>query len=278
MKKIRSLIALILLGVLITGCTQNSSSNNEGDVLRVGMDLQFPPFSYIGDDGEPTGFEPIIAEAFGEYLGREVEIVNTDFGLLIPALETGDVDILIADMSYTEERAQKVDFSDPYRYSQSLALVNADYAAQHNITDEMMAEEFFHLDGMKLVGLTGTFGVVVPQSYGAEVTEVTEIGSGIIEVTSGISTALVASNEVHSFHAANPDTTIVYGVGNVSESSFVVRKGDSEMLNQANEFIASMYEDGGFYDQIREEYDVIISEFLESEELGLDYIIYPPNK
>ncbi len=275
MNKFTKFLVVVFLAIFTVGCS-STSSNKEKEVLRVGMDLQFPPFSYIGDDGNPAGFEPLLAEKFGEYLGMEVEIVNTDFGLLIPALETGDVDILIADMSYTDERAQKVDFSKPYRYSQSLALVNKQYALDNNITNDMLAKDFFSLSNQNLVGLTGTFGVVVPKSYGANVTEVTEIGTGILEVANGSSTALVASNEVHGFHAANPDTTIVYGIGDVSKSSFVVKKGDKDMLTKADEFIDGLYAEDGLYDQIRPEYDQIIGDFLKNSELGLDYIIYPP--
>ncbi len=257
--------------------TSQSSEGSEGDVLRVGIDLKFPPFSYIGDDGEPMGLEPTIAYAFGEFLGREVEIVNTDFSLLIPALQTGDVDILIPDMSKTPERAENADFSEPYRYTQSLALVNKEYAEANGITDEMTAEEFFALPGQDFIGLSGTFGVLVPQEYGAEVEEVTEIGLGILEVSSGGATSLVASNEIHQFHAQNPDTTVVFsGIGNWSGSCFVVKKGDAEMLEKANEFIASMYEEGGLFDQIRAEYDAIIADFLQNDEYGLDYIIQPP--
>ncbi len=272
MKKIFSLIIAVTLIATITGCGATKAANT----LRVGMDLKFPPFSYLGDDGKAAGLEPEIAKAFGEYLGREVEIVDTDFSLLIPALETGDVDILIADMSYTEERAKKVAFSDPYRYTQSLALVNREYADTMGITDTMPPEEFFHLEGSKFIGLAGTFGVVVPQSYGAEVTEVTAIGSGILEVTGGTATALVASNEVVSFQAANPTTTVVHPIGNTSASCFVVPLGDEELQNTANDFIASMYEDGGFYDQIQEEFDPIVAEFMGNASYGLDYIIYPP--
>ncbi len=287
MKRILALLlSLTILAAILVGCSPSTPSDSQpsgtepvdGDnVLRVGMDLKFPPFSYIGEDGEPAGLEPIIAQAFADYLGMELEIVNTDFGLLIPALQTGDVDILIPDMSETEERAQQADFSDTYRYSQSLALVNKDFAEANNITDDMPPEEFFHLVGSEFIGLAGTFGVLVPQQFGAEVTEVTEIGTGILEVAGGQSTALVASVEVHSFHAANPDTTIVYhGIGNWSGSSFVVKKGDAEMLEKANEFIATMYEEGGLFDEISPEWDGIIAEFLSNDELGLDYIVGKP--
>lgn len=252
------------------------STGLEGyDVLRVGMDLKFPPFSYLADDGSAAGLEPVIALAFGEYVGVEVEIVNTDFGLLIPALETGDVDILIADMAKTEERSLKADFSDPYRYSYTLALVNADYALENNITDEMPEEEFFAL-GADFIGLSGTKGVYYPQNYGIDVVEVTEIGSGLFEVSSGMADVLIASNEVHGFHAADPDNTIVYsGIMAQDASNFAVRLGDTELLELANEFIASMYEEGGFYEQIAPDFDPIIAEFLQNPELGLDYIVVP---
>ncbi len=273
----KKLIALLLLTTAgLSACA--SSPDTDTDVLRVGMDLQFPPFSYLSEDGTAVGFEPIIAEAFAEYLGKEVEIVNSDFSLLIPALETGDVDILIADMSETPERAEKADFSDPYRYTQSLSLVNKEFAQEHNITDAMSAEDFFAIEEASFVGLAGTFGVVVPESYGVEVTEFTEIGNAILEVSNGTASAIVFSNEAHSFHAAYPDTTMVFSLGDVNSSSFVVPKGDTQLLEQSNAFIASMYEEGGFYDQIREEYDAIIADFLQNDDLGLDYIIYPPTK
>lgn len=275
----RKIIASILMvGMIATSLVACGSSDKveESNVLRVGMDLTFPPYSYIGDDGEAKGLEPVISEAFAQYLGMEVEIVNTSFSMLIPALETGDIDIIIADMSVTEERMEKVDFSDAYRYTNTLGLVNKEFALEHGITDEMPEEEFFAISGAKFIGKAGTKGVYYPQGYGVDVTEVTEIGMGLTEVSSGMSHVLIASNEIHSFQAADPDNTIVYaGILDQNSSSFGVKKGDTEMLEKANEFIASMYEEGGLYDQIREEFDVIVSEFLQNPELGFDYIITP---
>lgn len=276
MKKI--LTSLLIMVVVITSLIACGSSDTaeENKVLRVGMDLTFPPYSYIGIDGEAKGLEPVISEAFGEFLGMEVEIVNTAFSMLIPALETGDIDIIIADMSVTEERMEKVDFSVPYRYTNTLGLVNKEFALEHGITDEMPEEEFFAIAGAKFIGKSGTKGVYYPQAYGVEVTEVTEIGTGLTEVSSGMSHVLIASNEIHSFQAADPENTIVYGgILDQNSSSFGVKKGDTEMLEKANEFIETMYEEGGLYDQIRDEFDVIVSEFLQNPELGFDYIITP---
>ncbi len=274
MKKLLSImLAVGILMVGLVGCS-SETDNQSNEVLRVGMDLSFAPFSYLDDSGNVAGFEPQIAEAFGEYLGMEVEIVNTDFSMLIPALETGDVDILIADMSKTDERAEKADFSNPYRYTYTLALVNKDYAEENNITDEMSEEDFFAIENISFVGLTGTKGVYYPQNYGITVTEVPEIGTGLMEVSNGTSDVLIASNEVHGFHAADPNNTIVYsGIEAQDGSCFVVAKGNEELLESSNKFIETMYEDGGLYDQIAEEWDPIIAEFLQNDELGLDYII-----
>lgn len=271
----KTLCAILLIASIATsliGCSTSESETNE--VLRVGMDLSFVPFSYLDDDGNIAGFEPQIAEAFGEYLGVEVEIVNTDFSMLIPALETGDIDILIADMSQTDEREEKADFSDPYRYTYTLALVNKEYAEANNITDDMSEEDFFAIEGMSFVGLSGTKGVYYPQAYGITVTEVTEIGTGLMEVSNGTSDVLIASNEVHGFHAADEANTIVYsGIEAQVASCFVVAKGNTELMEQSNAFIATMYEEGGLYDQLEEEWDPIIAEFLQNDELGLDYIV-----
>ncbi len=300
MKNIKKLVAsLLLISTVFTlaACGSTSSTSTSGstdgsqsasetdsdnteekDVLRVGMDLKFPPFSYLDDDGNAAGLEPIISEAFAEYLGMEVEIVNTDFSLLIPALDTGDVDILIADMSYTDERAEKADFSEPYRYTNTLALVNTEFASEHGITNDMPEADFFAIEGANFTGLSGTKGVYYPQSFGVNVTEVTEIGTGIVEVTTGISDILVASNEIYGFQAANPETTIVYaGIKDQVGSSFVVKKDNTELLEKANEFIVTMYEEGGLYDQIRAEYDPIVAEFMQNDSLGLDFITDPAN-
>lgn len=281
MKKILPLILItVLLVTTLVGCSGSNSSNNSAEnTLKVGIDLKYYPFMYLDENGEPSGFEVEIANAFGEYIGKKVEIINTDFTMLIPALETGEVDIVISDMSSNEERLQKVDFSIPYRYGRTLALVNKDFAEKHNITDEMSEEEFFSIPEMKFVGLAGTISVTVPQKFGAEVTEVTEIASAIIEVTRGDADALIGANTVRGDHAANEDTTIVYdGFSEYSSSCFAVNKGNTELIEKSNEFIKSMYEEDGFYMQAGDKYNEVIGEFLKDDDLGLEYIIYPPNK
>ncbi len=274
MKKL--LILLMATAILVTGCGANTTQEDD-NVLRVGIDLKYYPFMYLDSNGDPAGLEPDVAQAFGEYIGMEVELVNTDFTMLIPALDTGDVDIVISDMSIAPDRLEKVDFSDPYRYSPTLALVNKDFATANNITDDMSEEDFFAIEGFDFVSLAGTIAATIPYKHGVATTEFPEIATAIIEVSTGRADAIVGAYTVHGDHAANPETTIVYsGISDYSSSAFAVKKGNTELIEKANEFIATMYEEGGLYAEANGKYDAGIADFLKNDSLGLDYIIYPP--
>ncbi|GAA0180695.1 ABC transporter substrate-binding protein [Clostridium sediminicola] len=277
MKKLASilLVSMLLIGIL-TGCGSSDTKSNE-DVLKVAIDLKYPPFMYVDDEGNPAGLEVDLAYAFGEYIGQEVQIVNTDFPMLIPSLETGETDIVISDMSVKKERKEKVDFSEGYRYGRTLALVNKEFYEENNISDDMAAQDFFNIDGIRAIGLSGTISVSVPQNYGLDVTEITEIASGLMEVTSGNYDILVGANTIIGDHAANKETTEIYfGIPEYSASAFAVKKGNTELLEKANEFIATLYEEGGLYEQLGSKYDDEIGEFLKDKSLGLEYIVNKP--
>ena len=273
-KLLLTLLFVLTASLYLIGC---SSPTPTADApLRVGMDLKFYPYMYMDDDGNPTGLEVDIANAFGASIGKDVEIVNTDFSMLIPALDTGDIDIIISDMGKKPERLEKVDFSETYRYSKTLALVNKDFATKNNITDEMKESDFFAINGITFSGLSGTIATNIPQKHGAKVVEFTDIASALMEVTKGQTNVLIGASTIYGDHAANPDTTIVYsGISDISTSGFAVKKGNTELLEQANTFIASMYAEGGFYEQAGTKYDAAIGEFMKNDSLGLDYIIYP---
>jgi len=274
MKKIKRILIIILSTLLLLS---SCSKQNEDNVIKIGIDLKYPPFMYLNENGVPTGLEPDIARAFGEYLNMEVEIINTDFSMLIPSLETGEVDIVISDMSVTEERKQKVDFTDGYRYGKTTALVNKEFYEKNNISDNMDVDTFFHLEGIKCIGLSGTVGTIIPQRYGIEPDEATEIATAIMEVKNGTSNVLVGSYVIFGDHAANKETTEIYlGIPDYATSAFAVKKGNSELLNQANQFIKTLYQEGGLYDQIKEKYDSEIKEIFFDENLGLEYITKMP--
>lgn len=82
--------------------------------IKVGMLVDFPPFGILDTSGKPDGYDADVAKALGENLGVDVQIVPVTGPNRIPYLLSGQVDVLIASLGITEERAQKVNFSTPY--------------------------------------------------------------------------------------------------------------------------------------------------------------------
>ena len=124
MKKILLvLLTIVLIATLLTGC---GNGKKEGEALVVGMELAYPPFETKDNQGNPTGISVDFANALGAYLGKPVRIENIAWDGLIPALQTGQVDVVISSMTIKDERREKIDFSKPYAKALLAILANKD--------------------------------------------------------------------------------------------------------------------------------------------------------
>src|SRR2546421_4818399 len=103
------LILGLLFQWLILGCAPAPKEK-----LIVGMELAYPPFEMTDVQNRPTGVSADLAKALAKFLGKEIEIQNLPFDGLIPALKTGKINLIISSMTATPERAQSIDFSEPY--------------------------------------------------------------------------------------------------------------------------------------------------------------------
>lgn len=263
----KKLLALVLM-VFIAACTPAE------EPLRVAMDLRYPPFETVDTANNPEGISVDTALAFGEFLGREVEIVNTEFGSIIPALQAGEVDIAIASMSITEARAQIVDFSNPYFYFKIITLVNSDWAAANGITEDSTVEDLLAIEDARFVGIASQVSASIPQSYGKEVREATDLGTAVEQVAQGTADVLLMSaNPVIDGYRANPNTTLVIWDSWVSSPiGMATQKGNTELIAQANEFIATFDDAGGLYEQLAASWDEILLERLLNR-YGIDFYI-----
>ena len=89
----------------------------QAETLRVGMECTYAPFNYRTPDGQMAGYDVDVATGIAERIGAEVEYVCQEWDGMIPALLANKFDLIVASMSITDERKQKIDFSIPYRVS-----------------------------------------------------------------------------------------------------------------------------------------------------------------
>lgn len=267
MKKI--LFALLVIAVLFfSGCSKDSE-----DTLKVGMDLRFFPFTGMDSDGKPAGVEVDIAKALAEYLDMDVKIINTEFSMLIPALQREEIDIIIGSMSITEDREKTVDFSDTYLYDKIVALVNKDYAEVKGINDDMSVEAFFSNKDARFIGIAGSVAVTIPQSYGFEVKIVTSDAVAEREVATGGADILVGAYTLYGMHDTNKNSTIMYkNAIEAAETGMAVKEGNAELLEKVNSFISQM-EKSGLNDKLRTDWDAAIGKKLFDDEITLDYYL-----
>jgi len=274
MKKLLMITLSLITIMVVSACSNNTTQGmNTLSPIRVGMDLRYPPFETLNLQNEPEGISVDIALAFGEFLGREVEIVNTNFSSLIPALNSGDIDIIIASMSITEERSVSVDFSDPYFYFKIISLVNKNFAETNNLNEDSTVEDILAIDDAAYIGIASQVSATIPESYGKNVITATTLSTAVASVTQGTADLLLMSaNPVVDGNKANPNTTIVIWDPFVSSPiGMAVKKGNTELLSQANAFIATFHDAGGLYEVLSDKWDVVIIENL--GRYGLEFYI-----
>ncbi len=110
--KLKSFKLLVAGAVAVLGATSASA-----ETLRVGMECTYAPFNYKTADGELAGYDVDVANGVGKIIGADLEFVCQEWDGMIPALLANKFDLVIASMSITEKRMEKIDFSGPYRFS-----------------------------------------------------------------------------------------------------------------------------------------------------------------
>jgi polar amino acid transport system substrate-binding protein len=214
----------------------------EGSKLRVGMELAYPPFEMRDQNGEPAGVSVDLARALGEALGRTVEIQNLPFDGLIPALKTGKLDLIISSMTATPERAQSIDFSEPYLKTGLCLLVGA----KSDIRSIADADKI----GRSIAVKKGTTGhlYALRALKAARPLVLDNENACVLEVVQGKAEAFIY-DQMSTFKNSrkNPGTTRAILAPFQQESWAVgLRKGSDDLRAKVNAFLADYRAKGGF--------------------------------
>lgn len=248
---------VILISIL--GCSKDAKVKP----LRVGMELQYPPFEMADKDGNPTGVSVDIANEFGKYLGRPVEIQSISWTGLIPSIRTGKIDVIISSMSPTPERSKSVDFSMPYVTSGLGLLVKVN----SNI------DKFSDIDKEMIVAVkTGTVGDVFARKQLSQNTirQFDSVSACVLEIVQERADVFIYDPlTLHRNHLKHPNTTklildMVPGTANYS--AMAIKKGNNELLDSANKFIRETAKTE-FFNKLGDKYLADIKELYKAKNI-----------
>src|SRR5690606_11483116 len=243
------MLAAALLATAAAAHAQDDLARiKEAGTIRIGTEGTYAPFSFHDASGL-TGFDVEIGRAIAEKMGVEAQFVEGKWDGLIAGLDVGRYDAVINQVSITEARQAKYDFSDPYIASAAALIVREDN------TD---IKSFDDLGGKRSANtLTSNFGKLAEAS-GAHVVAVQGFNEAIELLLSGRVDATVNDQlSFLDFKKQKPDAPVRIAAldkgKEFSQSGVLIRKGNPELLEAVNEALEAIMVDRT-YRKISEKY------------------------
>ena len=246
------------LAFLLMTCTLAATAAGAKDwsAVRIGVEGAYPPFSYVTPAGELAGFDIDIARALGEAMGAEVTLIPQDWDGIIPALLAKKYDAIIASMSITEERKQKVAFTNKYYHTP------AKFIAKKGMISDFSKEAI----AGKRVGvqrptihdryLTDNYGSDVEiKRYGTQDEAYLDLTAGRVDMLLADSIALLdgflKKPEGADYEFVGPDLNDPRWFGD--GAGIAIRKEDTDLVEKFNMAIDKIRSDGT-YKAIQDKY------------------------
>ena len=262
MKKTLSLLltALMLLSLSAAAFAADSPADRTSFIM--GIDPEYPPFSYMGDDGEYTGFDVEICQAVCDYLGWELEIFGVNWDEKLIQLDSMECDCVWSGMTILDSMKEAgYVISEPYYYNTQVLVVKDDsgietsadlagkiVAVQLGTSGETLLNE-------DLAELAGTFdSVLTCDSFLKCFTELQGNAVDAVFVDLPVAASYVAKNE---------GLKIIDEELGAEYYGIAFRSGDAELCAAVDEAVQALVEDGTYAEiAAKEEYAEIVENLL----------------
>lgn len=250
------ILAAVLGAMVLAGCgssgteqTQNSAAEEadssvdnkdqlariqEAGEITIAMEGTWAPWTYHDENDELVGYDVEVAKKIAEKLGVEPVFVEGEWDGLLAGLEAGRYDIMVNGVEYTDERAEKYDFSEPYGYIRTAIIVKGENT---DITS------FEDLNGKTTANTISSTYAQLAESYGAVTTGVDDLNQTIELLQQGrIDATLNAEVTFYDYMNVHPEADLKIAALTEDASHVVIplRKGEDsyslrEAINQALE-------------------------------------------
>ena len=214
----------------------------ESGTVNIGVFSDKSPFGYVDENGEYQGYDVYLAERLGEDLGVEINYVSTEAANRIEYLQTGKVDIILANFTVTPERAEEVDFALPYM-NVALGVVSPEDAVIESLDDIGEDDQVIVISGTTAeTYLVKNNPEIKLQKYDAyaEAKTAFENGNGVAWAND--------NTEVIAFSIENEGYVVgIPSLGSADTIAPAVTKGNETLLNWLNEEIVALGEENFFH-------------------------------
>ncbi|KQO11088.1 cysteine ABC transporter substrate-binding protein [Paenibacillus sp. Leaf72] len=261
--------AILLLAVIVAGCgSKNGNSGNAGSasptaeagatassnlleqvkqagVLKVGLMGTYAPYNFLNENKEMDGFDADIAKEIAKRLGVKAEFVAQEFSGMIAGLQAKKFDVVISQMTITDERKEQMDFTEPY-ITNSVKII----VAEKNDTITKLADFKGKNIGVGLGTNDETYlrKTVLPEvgnftikTYDDVITSLQDLNAGRIDATINNMYALKPIVEKNGFKIKEVGDPI-----KSDNAGIAVRKDNPEFRDALNEALKAMKADGTY--------------------------------
>ncbi|MBQ8316075.1 MAG: transporter substrate-binding domain-containing protein [Lachnospiraceae bacterium] len=243
MKKLALAVACVTTVAMLAACggKEDEAKNNEqANVIKFGTNAEFPPFEFVAANGvidQYDGIDMAIAKQIGDELGKTAQIENMEFDSLLLALQNGQVDAVIAGMTVDPERAEEVNFSVSYYNAKQVMIVkeDSDIAQASDMADK------------KIVVIQGYTGESCVKKMGYAYEAFKKGSEAIMELINGkCDVVVIDSATAKKYVGDNEGLKIVADDAAFGDEEYAiaVNKKDTELLEQINEILTKMIDDG----------------------------------
>lgn len=240
-KSIIAVASLLVVGVLFLAGCQSKADNNEAsskNVLRVGTEGTYSPFSYRDDNDKLTGYDVDVAKAVAKKIDYKVKFVEAPWDSMLAAFDAKKSDVIFNQVSITPERKEKYLFSTPYSISHPALIVNKD---NNEIKD------FADLKGKKSAqSLTSNYAQMA-EDLGAEISSVDGFSKAVELVIDKRADATLNDDVTYyDYLKQKPDAPIkiVKTSDEATEVAAMFHKGDEKLAEKVDKAIKELEADG----------------------------------
>ncbi|MCI8425498.1 MAG: transporter substrate-binding domain-containing protein [Adlercreutzia sp.] len=249
--KIAAVAAALCLGAcLLAGCSGNNDAattdaNGEGTTtLIVGLDNAYPPYGFIGDDGNLTGFDIDLATQVAERNGWNLQLEAIDWDAKDALLNQGTINCIWNGFTM-EGRENDYAFSKPYMHNEQVVVVRADSDVK-SLADLADKNVLTQVDSAALDVLEGDQKELADTFAGGKVQTVSDYNNAFMQLESGAVDAVACDLSIADYQmAAKPDVFVK--LEPLSTENYAVgfaKDGDASMIEAVNKTLKEMYDDG----------------------------------